>query len=104
MSEIKKLNCYASQCCFWDETCGCTKKDDADNGRELCSVGEELYEYKIFVIVDGGMVSGVYSDKPDIAVEILDFDCARQDGENENALDEMRNRVENIEAKYHMLY
>ena len=103
----KKLNCYASQCCYWDEACGCAKNNGADNDRELCDEGEEITKYKIFVIVDRGMVTGVFSDNPGIAVEIIDCDSDCQDEEDEgdgNALDEMRERAENIEAKYHTLY
>jgi len=96
----KKLNCYVSQCSYWDETCGCTKNENADNGREPCGEFEEIYEYKTFVIVERGKVIGIYADKPDIAIEILDLDG----GGDPEADDDLRRRAEDIAEKYHEIY
>jgi len=95
-----KLDCYASQCCYWDEACGCTKKESADNGCEPCGEFEELYEYKVYVIVERGMVAGIYANKPDISIEILDLD-GNEDSEKDG---ELRKRTKEIEEKYHELY
>jgi transcription elongation factor Elf1 len=100
----KKLNCQSPQCGYWREATGCSIDENADNDALICEKGEERCEYQIFVVVEGGLVNSVFSDKPDIAVEVLDLDAAGQDSENEDVKDEMRERIENIETKYHQLY
>ena len=102
----KKLNCQTPQCGYWREDIGCSLNDEADNGDSICGKGEERYANQVFVIVDGGLVSNVYSDKPpsDLSVEVLDLDNAREDAEDENALDDMRKRIEEISEKYHHIY
>jgi len=102
----KKMNCRAPQCGYWREECGCSVNEAADNGYDICEKGEERCENQLFVIVDGGLVQSIYSDKPssELAVEILDLDNAEVDEDNENALDEMRRRVGKIEAMYHHIY
>ena len=106
MSETKKLNCRAPQCGYWREDSGCSLDEHADNGEEICGKGEERYENQIFVIVEGGLVQAIYSDKPpsDLSVEYLDIDNAKADDENENALTEMRERIEVIEGRYHQIF
>lgn len=100
----KKLNCQAPQCGYWREDNGCSINNDANNGQEICDKGEARYEHQVFVVVEGGNVISVYSDNPDISVDVLDLDNARADTENEDALDEMRQRIEEIEEKYHQSY
>ena len=99
-----KLNCQAPQCSYWRENCGCSCDRNADNGQLVCDKGEERYEYQIFVVVEGGNVIGVYSDKPEINVELCDLDNARADTENENALDDTQKRFDEIAEKYHHIY
>ena len=100
----KKLNCQAPQCGYWREETGCSINDAADNGREICEKGEGRYGCQIFVVVEGGLVTGVCSDNPDVSVEVLDIDNASQDTENENALDETRQRIEEINELYYPVY
>jgi transcription elongation factor Elf1 len=104
MENTTKLNCKAPQCGYWRDEIGCSLNGEAGNGKEICDKGEARYEHQVFIIVDGGNVTAVYSDNPDIAIEVLDYDNARHDEENEDALDEMSTRVDGIEAKYHTLY
>ena len=104
MNDKYELNCQAPQCGYWREESGCSINDAANNGMDICDRGEARYENQIFIVVDDGNFTSVFSDNPDIAVKVFDYDNARYDGENEDAFDEMRVRVEEIEAKYHSLY
>jgi hypothetical protein len=50
-------------------------------------------KHQITIVVDGGAVQSVYASLPasmGVAVEILDFDNARADTDNPNALGDMR--------------
>jgi len=102
--ETKKLTCSAPQCGYWREESGCSRDENADNGRDICERGEERCEYQTFIVVEGGNVIGAYSDKPEISVEVLDLDNSQVDTEDENALDKMRQRIETITEKYHQIH
>ena len=95
----------APQCGYWREDCGCSLDENANNGAVICDMGEERCENQIFVIVDGGLVANIYSDKPssDLSVELLDLDNARVE-DDENALAKMRKRITEIEEKYHHIF
>jgi hypothetical protein len=51
---------------------------------------------KIFIIIDSGSVTGVYSDTANVEVEIIDLDSA--DDEKEN--DMLEARAEQVMATY----
>ena len=99
-----KINCYSPQCGYWNENDGCSIDSTACNGHQICDKGEERYEYRIFAVVEGGRITGVYSDNPEIYVEILDLGNADYEDNNENASSDMRKRIENIETKYHNIF
>ena len=105
MNEKNGLNCYAPQCSYWDENAGCMIGEGNGGGSEPCDKCVEIYEYKVYAIVERGVVTGIYYDKPpsDLCAEILDLDAAGQD-EDENALDAMKARIASVREKYHMIY
>lgn len=102
--ENKKLNCETPQCGCWNENNGCTIDENVNNGQLICEKGEERYEHQIFVVVEAGNVISTYSDKPEINVKILDLDNAKYDNDNKNSADEMRERIDQIEERYHQIF
>jgi hypothetical protein len=61
----------------------------------------------ITVVVDGGIVQSVYTTiRPEtiVEIEILDFDYAKANGDNPDALDAMRKCLQAVENKQRQIY
>jgi hypothetical protein len=64
-------------------------------------------KYQIAIIVDGGNVQSAYTTllaDTDIEVEILDFDNARADGDDPDALDKMKARLAVAETELRQIF
>lgn len=56
----------------------------------------------IVIIVEGGVVQAVYSDKPDEDVKVLDFDAANEP-DAEAPPEQLRREVKLIEKQMHQV-
>ena len=57
----------------------------------------------IAIIVQGGVVQAVYSDKSDEKVRLLDFDNA-EDPAAEESVEQLRGEVERIDREMHPVF
>jgi hypothetical protein len=64
-------------------------------------------KYQIVVIVVDGSVASVYTDFPAVVqadVEVIDFDNARVDADDPEALDKARERLSDVEKEQRQIY
>jgi len=87
-------------CPMWDIYCGEVNSGDDDHAiKVLTGLILELlgYEKKVVIHVEGGIVQSVFSDIPDLDIEVLDTDesdfisAAELDG-----VDEIRRRLQKV--------
>ena len=67
-------------------------------------VGKKLV---ITIYVDGGCVQAVYTTLPancDVEIELLDFDNARADGDEPDALDKAERQLETVQKEQRQIF
>ncbi|MDR0653214.1 MAG: hypothetical protein LBG12_07895 [Synergistaceae bacterium] len=99
-----EFECDTSECMFWNEENGCTKRTVTIQEHSCCDFEEK--ERPGITVVVGGAVQSVYAvPGTDVeAVEVLDFDNAVADADDPDALSKARKRLECIKVGQRQIY